>query len=94
VTLDKIRRDIDAIDAEILSLLGRRFQLALRTRAFKALERDPSREREIFSRLRAVAAKCPLLREEFIFSLYREILKESCRLQARSERGKNQEQRT
>jgi len=94
MTLDRIRQDIDAIDAEILSLLDRRFRLALRTRAFKALERDPSREREIFGRLRAVAAECPLLREEFILGLYREIIKESRRLQARSGRGKNQEQRT
>ena len=45
MSLAEIRDNIDAIDAEILALLNRRFRLALRTRAFKSSPRDPVRER-------------------------------------------------
>jgi chorismate mutase len=94
VTLAKIRKNIDAIDAEILSLLHRRFQFALGTRPFKSLPRDPSREREILDNLRAKSAEYPLLRENFVLDLYGEILRESRRLQRRSGRNKNQEKQT
>lgn len=94
MSLAEIRKNIDAIDAEILSLLHRRFRLALRTRSFKSLARDPSREREIFDNLRVASEGSPLLREDFIFGLYREILRESRRLQRRSGRPHNQEKQT
>jgi chorismate mutase len=91
VTLAEIRNEIDAIDAEILSLLDLRFQLALRTRAFKARPRDPARESEIRAGLKAKAADYPLLRAEFVLSLYASILKESRRLQSQAGRTVTQE---
>lgn len=94
MTLAEIRKNIDAIDAEILSLLHRRFRLALGTRPFKSIPRDPSREQEILDNLRAKSAGYPLLREDFILGLYGEILRESRRLQRRSGRDKNQEKQT
>lgn len=94
MSLAEIRKNIDAIDAEILSLLHRRFQFALQTRSFKSLPLDPSRERDIFDRLRATAAGSPLLREDFILDLFGEILRESRRLQRRFGRHKNQEKQT
>jgi chorismate mutase len=91
MSLSGIRNDIDAIDAKILSLLNRRFSLALRTRAFKSSTRDPVREREIRGRLKMKAAGFPLLRTEFVLSLYADIIKESRRLQSRSGRNVKQE---
>jgi len=94
MSLAEIRNEIDAIDGEIFFLLHRRFRLALRTRDLKPLTRDPSREREIFNQLKEKAARFPLLRKNFILGLYREILRESRRLQRRSGRDKNQEKQT
>ena len=91
MSLAEIRENINALDAEILSLLHRRFQLALRTRAFKPLARDPAREREIFDTLKAKAAEYPLLRKDFVLGLYNEILRESRRLQKRSGRALKKE---
>ena len=89
--LSEIRKDIDAIDAKILSLLNRRFSLALRTRGFKSSPRDPVREREIQAGLKAKTADFPLLRAEFVLSLYADILAESRRLQSQAGRIFKQE---
>jgi len=91
MSLAEIRKRIDAIDEEILSLLHRRFRLALRTRTFKTMPHDPSREREILGRVKAAAKRYPLLRPNFLLGLYKEVLRESRRLQARSGREIDQE---
>ena len=94
MALSEIRSRIDSIDAEILELLHRRFSLALRTRRFKSRPRDPAREAEVLDRLRAAAAWSPLLRPDFLIGLYKEIFKESRRLQARTDRGRKREKPT
>jgi chorismate mutase len=89
--LVQIRKNIDTIDGEILSLLHQRLQLALQTRSFKTRVGDPAREREILDNLRKKMSGYPLLRTDFVLGLFKEILKESRRVQRRSRHEKEQE---
>lgn len=47
MTLPNIRRQIDAIDLELLHLLEQRVQLALQAREHKPKAHDPEREKEV-----------------------------------------------
>ncbi len=59
-SLDEVREAIDALDAELVALLGRRGEWVKRAAAFKADEdavRDPGRVEEVVLRARARAAE-------------------------------------
>jgi len=81
VSLDKIRKKIDAIDGELLSLLNERLELALRTRKLKPTVRDTARENEVMSRLKGRAAGSGVLADPFIDQVFGGIIEESRRLQ-------------
>jgi len=66
MSLDKIRKKIDAIDSELLSLLNERLELALRTRNLKPAVRDAARENEIMVRLKTRAAGSSVLADAFL----------------------------
>lgn len=83
-TLQELRRDIDAIDDEILVLLNRRSRLVIEVGKVKAGEnRDfhvPSREREIYERL--TAGNPGPFPNEAIRSVFREIISASLSLES------------
>lgn len=83
-TLQELRRDIDAIDDEILDLLNRRSRLVIAVGKVKAGEnRDfhvPSREREIYERL--TAGNPGPFPDEAIRSVFREIISASLSLES------------
>lgn len=79
--LKELRAKIDRIDYEILKLLSNRMELALRTTKLKGEVADPAREDEVIAG--AKKRSHGLLRPEFAERLYREVMGESRRLQAR-----------
>jgi len=83
VRLVQIRRDIDALDQDLLALLNRRAGLSLEVGRLKQDRREiifkPFREKEVLSRL-AQANPGPLP-ETHLRAIYREILSSSRRLQ-------------
>ena len=64
--LDDLRRDIDAVDREILQLLAKRMQLVLQVGDYKRKHQlavyDPDRERRVLERL-ASSSPAPLSAE-------------------------------
>lgn len=83
--LDRLRREIDELDLEILQLLNRRMLLVERIASFKrqaGMEvQDPAREEAIFRRL-AQETRGPLSRQA-VERVFGEILKVSRELQSR-----------
>lgn len=77
------RAEIDAIDADLLRLLNRRAEIALRVGVAKAESEislcDPSREREVLERLRA--ANSGPLDDHSITNIFQRIIDESLQLQ-------------
>ena len=82
--LAELRTLIDDTDRKLLRLLDQRIEYALQTARLKAAVTDSSREEDVVSRVRAAAYG--LLSEEFVEGLYRSIIEESKRLQARRPR--------
>jgi len=78
--LSKIRKGIDLLDSEILKLLNDRMELVLMAKKFKATIQDSEREKEVLSRIRMNSTD--LINAGFIESIYREIIRESKKLQA------------
>lgn len=77
--LDELRKRIDGIDSEILKLLSRRMEFALRTRKMKTGVEDADREKEV---LEAAARHAKgLIRPEFSQKVFRDIIAESKALQ-------------
>jgi len=91
MSLPQIRKRIDYLDGEILKLIHERLGLAFQTKPFKSRIYDRVREREILGHLKKRTAGYPLLREEFIVSLFKAIMKESRRIQGASGPDKNKE---
>ena len=77
-----IRKEIDIIDSEILRLLGKRFEYAVRTRRFKSQLTDEQREHAILNAARNNSRW--LVSAEFSESLFQTIMAES-----RFQQGKN-----
>ncbi|MES1147494.1 MAG: prephenate dehydratase, partial [bacterium] len=75
-SLDEIRKDMEAVDAQVVSLLSQRARLAQEVGDVKGLDGQPyftpERERVIYERLRRVDA-APL-RAEHLTAIYREII--------------------
>ena len=77
--LKAIRYGIDLIDSEIMGLLNRRMELAVRSRRFKSNISDPGREEQVLDNVKRLSHS--LLRKEFSERLYRLIFDESKALQ-------------
>jgi chorismate mutase/prephenate dehydratase len=84
-SLAGLRRQIDAVDRELLALLNRRARLALeagrRKRAAGQGLRDPGREEQVLAGART--RNGGPLSAAAIERLFRAIVAESCRMQAR-----------
>lgn len=80
------RREIDAIDEELLRLMKRRAHLALEIGALKRRAGlplcDPSREREILGRMRSL--NDGVLDDEALTAIFRRLIRESLRVQRES----------
>ncbi|MFH1784911.1 MAG: prephenate dehydratase [Candidatus Micrarchaeota archaeon] len=81
--LNELRKRIDLIDSEILKLLNKRMEFALRTKKLKQEVPDPVRETEI---MKKVKTQRGLIRPEFSEKVYSEILGESKLLQEQDPR--------
>ncbi len=77
--LNEIRKNIDVIDSEVIKLLNKRFELALRTKKFKSQIPDPMREQAVLDSVKRHSRN--LVRQEFSEKLYKEIMNEAKRLQ-------------
>jgi chorismate mutase-like protein len=81
--LEELREEIDAIDAELLRLINRRAQVAVRVGAIKQTAGlplcDPERERDVLARAR-VANDGPL-GDVAVANIFRLIIDESRRLE-------------
>ncbi|MCX6551401.1 MAG: prephenate dehydratase [Acidobacteria bacterium] len=82
--LSDLRAQIDDTDRKLLRLLDQRIEFALRTARLKPAVTDAGREAEVLSNVRAAAYG--LLSAEFVTDLYRAIIEEGKRLQARRPR--------
>lgn len=79
--LKEIRRNIDAIDYEIMKLLNRRMEHALRVKRLKDAVIDPEREQEVLEQVRSCATN--VIEPDFAEQLYRVIIEESRRIQGK-----------
>lgn len=83
--IDKLRREIDKIDQELIHLLEQRNRLSRDIGHLKKTPqmeiKDPGRESELFARLEKLAGDHNLDRD-FIFKVWRNILDESYRVQS------------
>lgn len=77
--LEKLRKDIDRIDAEILQLLNKRMETALVTKKLKETPEDKKRENEILERIKKKANG--IIDQKFSEDLFRRIINESKELQ-------------
>ncbi len=78
--LRKMRENIDRVDAEIMWLLSKRMESAIRTKRFKSEIADTGREEDILARARQRARG--IFSTSFGDVLFQAILEESRRLQA------------
>lgn len=82
--MKQIRQQIDGIDKEIIKLLSKRMKLAVKLGKFKKKEGlpvlDKKREEEMLKKLQKQAKKLGL-DPKSVSKLYKEILKESRRVQ-------------
>jgi len=79
--LEKIRKEIDSIDRELLKLLNQRLELGLKTKRHKKKISDPAREAEILEKLGRLSRAYSLARPDFIEKLFKSIFLESRRIQ-------------
>ncbi|MCK9521768.1 MAG: prephenate dehydratase [Proteobacteria bacterium] len=79
--LEAIRKRIDEIDRELVSLLEARMEMSLRTRPFKTATKDEEREAAVIEH--AQRSRLALLDESFIEQLFQRIMDESKNLQER-----------
>ena len=81
MNLEKVRKEIDTIDFEIIKLLNRRMELALTSKKFKKKVFDPEREKQVIENVLNYAHG--VVNREFTEKLFSVILKESKELQSR-----------
>ncbi|OPX95090.1 MAG: P-protein [Syntrophorhabdus sp. PtaU1.Bin002] len=79
MSLGDIRKRIDLIDYEIVKLLNERMEYALRLKRLKCGIFDPDREEQVMKNIRRFSRN--LIRPDFCEALYREIMRESRRIQ-------------
>ena len=81
VKVKEIREKIDQVDAQILSLLEKRFRLALMTKKLKTKVTDLNREKEVIDAVLKVSKKFGSLNQTFIKKIFKSIISESKRIQ-------------
>ena len=83
MTIDEIRREIDSLDSELLSIFNKRAQLALQIGELKkGLDLpvyDPAREKRIFQRMKE--ENTGPLDDQAIIRLFERVVDESRRLE-------------
>ena len=83
MSLDEIRKKIDAIDEKIIGLLGDRMKLALEIGKLKQKERSevyaPARESEIYRKIEALPEGT--LSKDALKAIYREVMSASLALE-------------
>ncbi|MBU0527710.1 chorismate mutase, partial [Candidatus Micrarchaeota archaeon] len=77
--LEKLRKEIDGIDAELIKLLNKRMETTLMTKNFKTETQDPKREEEVLEKIQKYSGG--ILSKEFTNELYSKIISESKELQ-------------
>jgi len=77
--LKKLRDKIDLIDFQLLKMLDRRMELALRLKKYKKNIEDKSREEEVIENFKSFPNT--LISKNFCRRILEEILKESKRVQ-------------
>lgn len=75
--LEKIRKEIDSIDKELLKLLNQRLELGLRTKRHKKHVYDKTRETQILEQLLYLSRSYNLIKPAFVEKLFKAILVES-----------------
>jgi len=80
MNLKELRKRIDEVDLEILALLNRRMELAVRTKKVKESLHQAKREEEVLEHVRAAARG--LLQPDMAEKLFKEVISEAKRLQA------------
>jgi chorismate mutase len=84
MTIETLRRRIDAIDNNLIVLLSRRIRIAKKIGDLKKKKREKiineKREKEIVARIKKQARK-ERLREKFAEELFKKIIKEARRVQ-------------
>lgn len=79
--LKEIRKSIDGIDYEVVKLLERRMEYALRLKRLKRSVAEPEREREVLAHVRSYSHN--VIEHPFIEGVYGAIMEESKRIQER-----------
>src|SRR5262245_4264637 len=83
MNIEHWRKEIDEIDAQLLSLLNMRARLALKVGALQTAQplpfRDPDRERWVLARLQDI--NTGPLDDRAVYKLFRRIIRESRRIQ-------------
>ncbi len=82
MNLAELRGEIDRVDSEILKLLSRRMELALRTGRFKADPADPPRERAVIEGIRNQSRG--LLEPDFTEGIFQSVVGEAKKLQEKA----------
>ena len=82
--LDKLRKEIDDIDLEILRLIAKRFEIAVRTKRLKNDIQDQQREDSVKNNVKNNAKF--LLRPEFCEKIFSQIMEESRLIQNTTDR--------
>ena len=75
MNLEELRKAIDAYDCEVIQLLHKRVESALRLKRLKREIGEPDRERAVLDHVRSFAH--PIVGAEFVERLYRSIIQES-----------------
>jgi len=75
--IEKLRSEIDKIDAKLLFLLNKRFKLSKLTYKYKKEIKDTKREKEIINKISLNIKKYKYLDIFFIKSLYKIIFNKS-----------------
>jgi prephenate dehydratase/chorismate mutase/prephenate dehydratase len=81
--IQDLRQQIDRIDFELIKLLKTRMEVALKTKKFKADITDSSREDQVIERVKSHSEALGLLPPKFSEQLFRRIMEESKKLQAK-----------
>lgn len=88
MSLNRIRKEIDNIDRELIKLLSQRMSLAIESKKFKQKIEDISREEEIYSNLRLLAQEYDL-DYRYVRNIYEIIFREGKNRQKNEETIKN-----
>ncbi len=81
MNLEKIRKNIDSIDREIIRLLNERLELGLRSKKFKDSIYDREREHQILNQLKGILHAYNLIQPDFLEKLLAVIIAESRKIQ-------------